>query len=186
MPVSQRTREALFSQAYPFASRAARVRSAAAVARERGLDREDLEQEALVCLWRAIARFDTTRGSIRTFVEHVVANRIASLVRSSRSHRAQRFSKESFQNMPGTVAPYELVDLRMDTRRIIGELPVFDRAVALRLTEHSVVETSRRLNVSRAAVYRAIARLRVAFLEVGLSPTETRLRIPQGTGTAGA
>lgn len=48
-------RDALFERAHQRARRAAQVRAAAAVAGGAMADREDLEQEALVACWRALA-----------------------------------------------------------------------------------------------------------------------------------
>jgi len=45
-------------------------------------DYEDLEQEALMAVRRALQCFDPSRASLRTFVECVVAARLASLMRA--------------------------------------------------------------------------------------------------------
>jgi hypothetical protein len=66
--------ETVFAEAYPIARRAAAVRSAAALSAVTGglFDREDIEQQAMVALWKAVSRFDPSRGSLRTFVERVM------------------------------------------------------------------------------------------------------------------
>jgi len=51
----------------------------------------------------------------------------------------------------------------------LARVSTFDRNVALNLIDHSAIETSQRLRVSRATVYRAIGRLRVAFMTAGLT-----------------
>ena len=78
--------EATFEQAYPIAARAARVRATAAVVSGAipVADREDFEQEGLTACWRALPQFDPARASLRTFIERVIASRIASLVRAAR------------------------------------------------------------------------------------------------------
>ncbi len=79
-------RQAQFLAVYPLARRAAQVRAAAAVARATLLaaDREDVEQEALVAVWRALPHYNPSRAALRTFVERVVATCFASLMRARR------------------------------------------------------------------------------------------------------
>ena len=58
----------IFLAAHPLARRAAQVRSIRVLGflRTLGLDRDDLEQEALISVWRAVSLFDPTRASLRT------------------------------------------------------------------------------------------------------------------------
>ena len=165
----------LFLEAYPLAGRATWVRSAPVIhlVRDAALDREDLKQEVLVGVWVALSRFDPLRASLRTFVERIVANRITSLVRRLALHRPRRFVEETFQSVLDAAAPDEAIDLRLDVGRVIATLPPFDRAAARHLADCSVVETSRRLGVSRAAVYRSIRRIKVAFIAAGLSAPDS-------------
>ena len=83
--------EATFEQAYPIAARAAKVRATAAVVSGAipVADREDFEQEGLTACWRALPQFDPARASLRTFIERVIASRIASLVRAARRSPAR-------------------------------------------------------------------------------------------------
>ena len=76
-----------FLQAYPHARRAAQVRAAGAVASAAisDLNCDDTVQEGLMACWRALSRFDPTRGSLPTFFDRVVANRLISVIRSSRT-----------------------------------------------------------------------------------------------------
>ena len=77
--------ETTFEQAYQIALRILRVRATAAVmSGVVAADREDFEQEGLTACWRALPHFDPARASLRTFLEHVVAARLASLRRSAR------------------------------------------------------------------------------------------------------
>jgi RNA polymerase sigma factor (sigma-70 family) len=81
--------EALFLEAYPFAHRAAQVRSAryGRILRAIGLDREDLEQDAMVGLWSVLSRFNPARASLRTYSERVVATSVASSLRRATAKR---------------------------------------------------------------------------------------------------
>ena len=164
--------ETVFERSYSASSRLAAVRAATIVTLH-GLptdSRRDLEQEALLELWRKHQAYDPRRGSWRTFSERVVANRMTSLVRAMRSERSGQFREEPIENLLGLAAPNIRTDLRADVSRVLAGLSPFDRNVALCLIGHSAIETTQCLGVSRATVYRAIGRLRAAFTEAGLSP----------------
>jgi DNA-directed RNA polymerase specialized sigma24 family protein len=128
--------------------------------------RRDLTQEAFLELWRKRAAYDPSRGGERTFAERVIANRMTSVVRSMHSARSGQFREDSLDDVPGLTAPND-ADLRLDVWCVLARASHFDRRVAVYLIEHSPTETSQGLGVSRAAVYRAIGRLRVAFTGAG-------------------
>ena len=160
--------DTMFRQALPLALRAAQARSAAAVASGAVMvaDREDLEQEALARVWQALARYDSARAGLRTFIELVVRTHLTSLLRSHL--RGPEFEHLEDQDVAGEGGFLEL-ELRADVRSVLANVSLFDRTVALALTECSAVEASRGMGVSRAAVYRAIGRLRVAFRAAGFA-----------------
>ncbi len=164
--------ETVFEQAYSAIGRLAGVR-AAMIATRYGLppeSRRDLEQEALLELWRKRHAYDPRRASWRTFSEGVVANRMRSLMRTVHSKRSGQFRDESLDAAVGLMAPDSRADLCADVSRVLSGVSPFDRKVAIDLIGYSAVETSRRLGVSRATIYRAIDRLRDAFAKAGLSP----------------
>lgn len=159
----------IFERAYPLAVRAAQVRSAAAVATS-GVpvhDREDLEQEMVLGVWRALPRYDPSRASLRTFIERVIANRFASLLRA----RRRQLKVESFegQNL-GTRDGIPALEFRTDVQRVVGSLAERDRRLVLRMMAHSPTEASRSLGISRSTVYARIRRIRFVFQEAGLGP----------------
>lgn len=164
--------DGIFEHSLPAAYRLAAVRAATIVALyELSPDtRSDLEQEALLELWRKRQAYDPRRASWRTFSERVVANRMISLLRAMRSERSGQFREEPIENLLGLAAPNSLTDLQADVSQVLAGLSPFDRSVALCLVGYSAIETGQRLGVSRATVYRAIWRLRAAFTEAGLSP----------------
>ena len=164
--------ETVFEQSYSTTSRLAAVRAAAIVTLYRlpTDSRRDLEQEALLELWRKRPAYDAQRGSWRTFSERVVANRMTSLVRAMRSERSGQFREDPIENVLSLAAPGEHGDLRADVSRVLAGMSPFERSVARSLIGYSAIETSHRLGVSRATVYRAIGRLRAAFTKAGLSP----------------
>ena len=157
--------EALFLQAYPFARRAAQVRSVSAVSRRTNFDRQDLEQEALVAIWAALVQFDALRASLRTFVERVVATTSASIFRRA---AAKKRTKPGDYHAPAETLQLVLrVEYRVDLQRVLGKLGHRERKVASLLVEYGPAQIARRLRISRPAVYRIISRIRAALEEGG-------------------
>ncbi|MBM3745717.1 MAG: sigma-70 family RNA polymerase sigma factor [Acidobacteria bacterium] len=166
-------REVTFQQAYPMALRAAQVRSAAAVATA-GLpahEREDLEQEALMAVWRALPQYDPSRACLRTFIERVIASRFASLLRARR--RQLTLVPLDGQHLV-TRDGIPVVEFRNDLQRVVGSLAERDRRLTLRLMEHTPTETSRSLGIARSTVYEHLRRIRTAFVDAGLGPQKAR------------
>jgi RNA polymerase sigma-70 factor, ECF subfamily len=148
-------------------------------------DWADVRQDlALDCL-RRIPRFDPTRGGWHAYVRGVIYNQSTILfsrrrlhlrreiladdlvVRNYRTRQRIECSLESPVWLDNTGEPRNLVELRIDVGRVLAGVSHFDRTVAGCLVGHSAIETGRRLGVSRASVYRAIGRLRVAFTKAG-------------------
>lgn len=161
--------QAQFLAIYPLARRAAQVRAAAAVARATlpTADREDLEQEVLVAVWRALPLYNPLRASLRTFVERVVATRFASLMRARRRQPLlQPVQERHLVGLDGIPA----VELRTDVQRVTESLPETERRLAAVLVERTPTEASRVLGISRSTVYERIRHIRRAFEQAGFGP----------------
>lgn len=168
MSASHCIRETLFLEVYPFARRAAQVRSWAATARHTDLEREDLEQEALLSVWAALGRFDLTRASLRTFGESVVATCLASVVRRTRA--VKRTKPADYEPPAESLRVLVSIELRIDIQRALRKQSPQDQKVARLLQlEYGPTQIARRLKISRAAVYRSIGRIRAAVQESGFS-----------------
>ena len=164
-----------FEGLFPLIQRAARARLAAPVAMGIATrqDREDLEQEAMIAVWRALQYYDSSRASLRTFVERVVAARLASLVRARRSKAVFEPIEEhhliGFDGIPA-------VEFRMDFHRACAVLDANEQCLAVLLTKFSPTEACRLMGTARSTVYERIRRIRVAFERAGYSPSADRGR----------
>jgi len=160
---------AVFQQACPFALRAARIRARAAV-RAGAVplaDRDDLEQEGLIACWRAARHFDHHRASLKTFVECVIATRLASVIRAAR--RKPTMQPLDLAAEYGVGPEAVAFHLRSDVARVLSQLNFDDHRVAVALMEFSPAEASRRLRVARSTVYQRIGRLRSIFITAGIT-----------------
>ena len=159
--------EATFEQAYPIAARAARVRATAAVVSGAILvaDREDFEQEGLTACWRALPQFDPARASLRTFIERVIASRIASLVRAAR--RSPSHVPLNAAGPRPADSGADVQELYADVERLTSAFGCHDRQLILLLLEHSPAEAGRLLGIPRSTVHDRILRLRHRFVEAG-------------------
>ena len=160
----------LFARAYPLARRAAKVRSAAAVAVASiaAADREDIEQQAMVGVWLALPRFDSSRASLRTFVERVVYTKIVSAVRSDRALR--RKPRAEAPHLLAASNPVAAFESHVDVATVLIKLRVADRRLARLLVDHTPSEVCRVLGISRSTAYEGIRRIRTAFIAAGLTP----------------
>lgn len=158
--------EPTFEQAYPFALRAAQVRATAAVlcGLIRASEREDFEQEGVIACWRALPKYDPARASLRTFVERVVAARLASVIRSGRRRPAPLpLSAARSLTLSGAQGQ---IDLQVDMERSRAQLRPVDRELAGLLMEHSRSDAGRSLGRSKSAVHSRIVRLRGHFQDL--------------------
>jgi RNA polymerase sigma factor (sigma-70 family) len=163
-PESRARREELFDRAFPLAQRAAEVRASSSP-RYDYFDRDDLVQDAVAAVLAALGRYDEERASLRTFVEKIVFNGIASTLRRARAEKRTSVDLRPFSDSPDLSS---MVELRLDLNRVLRTLERRDRQVARLLEEYSPAEIARALRTSRAAVYRSIDRIRAAFVEAGL------------------
>jgi RNA polymerase sigma factor (sigma-70 family) len=157
-----------FEDTYPMIRRVAGARAAAA-AKACGLsddERADFEQDAALQVWRKLAAFDPTRSSLKTFIERIITNQMASSIRRVRAKKRQVLPDECTPTQVDTEV--DSIHLRIDVLRVLDGLRPGQRDICRMLADHSAIEVSRRAGISRAAVYRMIGHLRVVFIEAGL------------------
>jgi RNA polymerase sigma-70 factor (ECF subfamily) len=94
---------------------------------------EDVVQDAFVSLWRSGARYDATRGSVRTWVLSVVRNRAIDAFRREEAKGSRDVSAEGVaERMPAPELTDTEVERRDEARQIrkaLGELPPDQRQV---------------------------------------------------------
>jgi RNA polymerase sigma-70 factor, ECF subfamily len=117
--VYERHCTAVFSLAY----RICGVRAAA----------EEVAQEAFLSIWRSGARYDRTRGSVRTWLLGVVHNRAIDSLRRSTAHDRLRAADERAAERLEAPERTELEAARREEARsmrtLLGELPSEQRRV---------------------------------------------------------
>ena len=88
---------------------------------------EDVVQESFLSLWRSGARYDRTRGSVRTWVLGIVHNRAIDSLRRSINHDRQRASdegiEERFEGPEHTEVEVARRDDAREIRAALDELP---------------------------------------------------------------
>lgn len=88
---------------------------------------EDVVQEAFLSMWRSGARYDRTRGSVRTWMLGIVHNRAIDLLRRSVSHDRRRASdegiEERFEASERTEIEVARLDEAQEVRAALQTLP---------------------------------------------------------------
>ena len=88
---------------------------------------EDVVQESFLSLWRSGARYDRTRGSVRTWVLGIVHNRAIDSLRRSVNHDRRRASdegiEERFEAPEHTDVEVARRDEAREIRAALDELP---------------------------------------------------------------
>jgi len=174
-----------FEQSYSVLARIASAHAARTVRRHRlpSDARLDLQQDAVLELWRKRQLFDAERAGWLTFADRVITNRIRSQMRflfaARRGYESQLplHKPKDFAAMPDS-----RIDLRIDVERVLARVSRFDRAVAVGLAHLSASDVSRFLGVSRSSVYGAIERLRAVFTQSGLRSYNKRRRQVSAVG----
>jgi RNA polymerase sigma-70 factor (ECF subfamily) len=94
---------------------------------------EEVTQEAFLAVWRSGARYDRTRGSVRTWLLGVVHNRAIDMLRRTTVHERRRVgderAAESIESPERTEVEAARREEARSLRGLIGELPDEQRRV---------------------------------------------------------
>jgi RNA polymerase sigma factor (sigma-70 family) len=146
----------------------------------RWADRDDLEQELTLRLWRGLRDFDPALGSPGAFVATVLERAAHSILRLRNSEkRSCRYVRqlgpapamqndgepdESCGDIASPSASHEAaVDLTHDVAIVLQTLPSPLRALAEELKHRGISEIAVRSGCSRSTIYARVAQLRAAF-----------------------
>ncbi len=148
-------------------------------------DREDIEQDLTVHLLEHLPEYDPARSSLHTFMDRLVENAAADLIRYRMAgmrdpRRLERSLDEPVTDAEGRQAdvastlagsgktPGELRDAAVDLARAMDKLEPRLRLVCERLPVATPQEIADELGVTRRTVYRWIGEIRALFEEAGL------------------
>jgi RNA polymerase sigma factor (sigma-70 family) len=152
-------------------------------------EREDVEQELAIRLWRALLTYDPALGSRRAFVSTILHRAAATLARARRSHRSGRrlarwslhllCEGEGEESLAGDVASEMVLssavseedhlELVHDVAAVVEHLPQRLKRIAQQLKHFSASEIAVREGIARSTVYLRIRELRARFAEAGFS-----------------
>jgi RNA polymerase sigma-70 factor (ECF subfamily) len=94
---------------------------------------EDIVQDAFLAVWRSGARYDRTRGSVRTWTLGIVHNRAVDALRRNSVQERRRVSDEGIEETLEAVERTDLQAIASSTARelrgALGELPSEQRRV---------------------------------------------------------
>jgi len=94
---------------------------------------EEVAQEAFLTIWRSGARYDRTRGSVRTWLLGIVHNRAIDMVRRSAVHERRRAADEQAAEVLAAPERTDAEAARRETARsvraLIDNLPPAQRRV---------------------------------------------------------
>ncbi len=158
------------SDALSVAKRVADVRAALAVAGRRAIhaDLDDLVQEGVIACWKASRQFDPARAGLRTFLERVVALRLATVLRSER--RKPRTVDLDTLVHPQTPDEGRAVEFSASLQTLLKTLSHEDAHLVKLLLHFTPAEAARVLGIARSTLHDRIRRLRPKFVAAGLAP----------------
>ena len=155
-------------------------------------DRQDLEQELSLDLWRRLSNFDPDRAQLQTFITRVVRHRAASLIQAQiaqmRDHRRttrfvfdpadndeplgpKSFDHHAYLRLTDDQWRTDLAQrqLARDVAALLARLPPDLRDLCTRLAHRRPSEIARETRIPRSTLYASIAKLREHFKRAGLA-----------------
>ncbi len=141
-------------------------------------DADDLRQDLVLELWRALPRYDAERAGLHTYVNRVLDRAYCAIARSLRSRRSHPaltpVSLSVLHDRPLESPELAAAERCLDLEAALATLPRHLRIIAEELKHAAPGEVAQRLHIHRASVYRAIKRIRQHLEEHGVSLAESR------------
>jgi RNA polymerase sigma-70 factor (ECF subfamily) len=140
-------------------------------------DYEDIQQELKLHVLQRMRHFDPRRGSMTTFLNRIVENKLASVIRHRTATKRHCCRVTSLDDMRASRGDVELADfavaesprdLATDLTGAIDKLEPDDRRLANLLMNGTLLEAARRLGITRASARRRVAVLRELFTDAGI------------------
>ncbi|MHB1463357.1 MAG: hypothetical protein ACYC1M_18875 [Armatimonadota bacterium] len=157
-------------------------------------DKDDIEQELALHLRHSLPRYNPALGTLKTFVNCVLGNKIRSMIREhvtylydsrmngpslsdpvaqesgERLNRVDIIDSDDYLIRMGKISrrECELIELRIDVERVVSRLPANLQELCEQLGRQSIAEVSRDTGWSRGKIYDMKQVLLDAFIEGGL------------------
>lgn len=138
----------------------------------RKMSSSDIRQEFLMAIVAAMARFDSTQSSWKTYVSGVCNNRYCQFRREYCAEMTALGNRLGLDDMEvhesGVIPTYEVdFDTPIDVNTVVDKMPSRLRQVATLLKTQSPAQVAFRLGVSRSTISRAVNQIRDYFLAAG-------------------
>ena len=157
-------------------------------------DRDDLVQQLFLEYLERAGGFDSERGCYKTFVNCLIRNQVASLIRARKKERREAtlcplpslaqdldedtaiqsrdVSEDAYRIAIGQASrpAAELLDLRLDVDRALDSLPFQLREIGVRVVEEGIEDASKAIGRSPSRVYQLLWKARATFMALGVVP----------------
>lgn len=146
-------------------------------------EREDLEQDLLLQLWRKRERIDSADKACSAYLAVIMRNKGQDLVRYQNAPirgRRRRGSlpgdldAEDRRARPPSLTSRPAFDEQIDVRRAVGLLPAPKQHFASMLGEYGMLEAARQMRISRSTAWRWRIEIQKHFLRYGVGPAGAR------------
>jgi hypothetical protein len=138
-----------------------------------GADRQDAEQELALHVVRRMPRCDSSRAGPLTFVDRILANRVASMLQHRGAAKRDRHREvamdDSFEH-PAADGDRRLLELKLDVREAFESLPPELVPIATLFMKFGEAEVARRTGSTRGRVRQARRCIARHLVACGVGP----------------
>jgi RNA polymerase sigma factor (sigma-70 family) len=153
-------------------------------------DREDIEQDLRLRLWRSLAKYDPSKGPRSIYCAVVVKRRTVSLIEGMRAAKRRTLAKsrcshgtdedrKSALDLADASArtahqgcrsrgDHEQLELRTDLATVLNTLDATERRLAEQLKEQSIPKAAKKVGMPTTSARRTIRTMRLRFEQADL------------------